>query len=232
MSSLTSVRVTTMPCIGPEHHAHALTGPHTILVPRMRPADSSELSITPNPVDNFKELVAIIRIAVPYTGMILSTRESPEMRAELLKVGIRKMSAGSKTDVGAYHRDQTLATEENLGEMTGQFSLQDHRSNPEVVKDLMVNGYVPSWCTACYRKGRTGEHFMKIAKAGNIHSFCHPNSILSLQEYLKDYGSEKMQKIGAELNAKEKDSGLTDSAKRMLERKMEKVQKGAHDVCL
>lgn len=208
-------------------------GPHTISVPRMRPADGSELSIQPPyPVDdaNFKKLVAIIRIAVPYTGMILSTRESAEMRAELLKVGMSQMSAGSKTDVGAYHRDHTAATEQALGNLPGQFSLQDHRATPDVVKDLMLEGYVPSWCTACYRKGRTGEHFMKIAKAGNIHSFCHPNSILSLQEYLKDYGTEEMKKIGDELIKKEMDTGLTDSAKRLLTRKMEKVEKGEHDV--
>lgn len=207
-------------------------GPHTISVPRMRPADGSELSISPPYVvddANFKKLVAIIRIAVPYTGMILSTRESPEMRAELLKVGMSQMSAGSKTDVGAYHRDHSEATEKELGELAGQFSLQDHRATPDVVKDLMENGYVPSWCTACYRKGRTGEHFMKIAKAGNIHSFCHPNSILSLQEYLKDYGTEEMKKVGAELIQKEMDTGLTDSSLRLLKRKMEKVEKGDRD---
>jgi len=208
-------------------------GPHTISVPRMRPADGSELSIAPPySVDdaNFKKLVAIIRIAVPYTGMILSTRESPEMRAELLKVGMSQMSAGSKTDVGAYHRDDTTVTEENLGNLAGQFSLMDHRPAADVVKDLMQNGYVPSWCTACYRKGRTGEHFMKIAKAGNIHSFCHPNSILTLQEYLNDYGNEEMKKIGDELIKKEMSVGLTDSAKKLLARKLEKVNKGEHDV--
>ncbi|KAG1664045.1 hypothetical protein FOA52_010465 [Chlamydomonas sp. UWO 241] len=207
-------------------------GPHTISVPRMRPADGSELSVTPPHVvddDNFKKLVAIIRIAVPYTGMILSTRESPEMRSELLRVGMSQMSAGSKTDVGAYHRDHSETTEKELGDLPGQFSLMDHRATPDVVKQLMLDGYVPSWCTACYRKGRTGEHFMKIAKAGNIHSFCHPNSILSLQEYLKDYGTEEMQKIGKEVIEREMDTGLTDSAKRMLTRKMTKVDKGEHD---
>uniref|UniRef100_A0A7R9V5U9 Biotin and thiamin synthesis-associated domain-containing protein n=1 Tax=Chlamydomonas euryale TaxID=1486919 RepID=A0A7R9V5U9_9CHLO len=208
-------------------------GPHTISVPRMRPADGSELSSAPpHVVDdaNFKKLVAIIRIAVPYTGMILSTRESPQMRAELLKVGMSQMSAGSKTDVGAYHRDDSKTTEEELGKLAGQFSLMDHRATPDVVKDLMLEGYVPSWCTACYRKGRTGEHFMKIAKAGNIHSFCHPNSILSLQEYLQDYGTEEMKQIGKDVVAREMESGLTDSAKRLLARKMVKVEKGDHDV--
>jgi hypothetical protein len=92
-----------------------------------------------------------------------------------------QMSAGSRTDVGAYHKDHTETTEKALGELAGQFSLMDHRPASEIVKDLMQQGYVPSWCTACYRKGRTGEHFMKIAKAGNIHNFCHPNSLLTLQ---------------------------------------------------
>ncbi len=104
------------------------------------------------------------------------------------------------------------------------------RSASEVVTDLMEKGYVPSWCTACYRKGRTGEHFMKIAKAGNIHNFCHPNSLLTLQEYLNDYGTDESRKIGAELIAKEQEQGLSDSAKRMLKRKMVKVNAGEHDV--
>ena len=208
-------------------------GPHTISVPRMRPAEGSELSIKPPyevDDDNFKKLVATIRIAVPYTGMILSTRESPEMRDELLKVGMSQMSAGSRTDVGAYHRDDNAATEEHLGELSGQFSLMDNRTASEVVKDLMAKGYVPSWCTACYRKGRTGEHFMKIAKAGNIHNFCHPNSLLTLQEYLQDYGDEEAKALGAALIEKESDAGLSDSAKRMLARKMTKVRAGEHDV--
>ncbi|KAF8064659.1 thiH [Scenedesmus sp. PABB004] len=208
-------------------------GPHTISVPRLRPADGSELSIRPpHEVDdaNFKKLVAIIRIAVPYTGMILSTRESPAMRDELLQVGMSQMSAGSRTDVGAYHRDDSAATEKHLGDLAGQFSLMDHRPAAEVVKDLMAKGYVPSWCTACYRKGRTGEHFMKIAKAGNIHNFCHPNSLLTLQEYLNDYGDDEARALGERLIAAESGAGLSDSAKRMLARKMAKVNAGEHDV--
>ena len=209
-------------------------GPHTISVPRLRPADGSDLSIKPpHEVDDvtFKALVAILRVAVPYTGMILSTRESPEMRDELLRVGMSQMSAGSRTDVGAYHRDDTPETQKALGEgLAGQFSLMDHRPASEVVKDLMAKGYVPSWCTACYRKGRTGEHFMKIAKAGNIHNFCHPNSLLTLQEYLNDYGDDEAKRIGADLIARESDAGLSDSAQRMLARKMAKVNAGQHDV--
>ncbi|EFN57653.1 hypothetical protein CHLNCDRAFT_30311 [Chlorella variabilis] len=208
-------------------------GPHTISVPRMRPADGSDVSLAPPyAVDdaNFKKLVAILRIAVPYTGMILSTRESPEMRTELLRVGMSQMSAGSKTDVGAYHRDDSKATEDNLADLNGQFTLADHRPVQDIVVDLMKEGYVPSWCTACYRKGRTGEHFMKIAKAGNIHNFCHPNSLFTLQEYLNDYGSEEAKQIGQDLIERERVVGLSDSAQNLTKRKLAKVNAGEHDV--
>ncbi|GBF89545.1 hypothetical protein Rsub_02263 [Raphidocelis subcapitata] len=208
-------------------------GPHTISVPRMRPADGSELSIKPpHEVDdaNFIKLVAILRVAVPYTGMILSTRESPAMRDALLAVGMSQMSAGSRTDVGAYHRHDSEATNAKLGDLTGQFSLMDHRPASEIVKDLMRKGYVPSWCTACYRKGRTGEAFMKIAKAGEIHNFCHPNSLLTLQEYLNDYADPEARKLGAEVMAREAESGLSDAAKRLLQHKLKRVNAGEHDV--
>lgn len=209
-------------------------GPHTISVPRMRPADGSDVSLAPPyAVDDatFKKLVAILRIAVPYTGMILSTRESAEMRRELLAVGMSQMSAGSKTDVGAYHRDDSQATADNLGDLQGQFTLQDHRPVVDVVKDLMAQGYVPSWCTACYRKGRTGEQFMKIAKAGNIHNFCQPNSLFTLQEYLNDYGDEEAKKLGEEVIAREiQTGGLSDSAQSLARRKLAKVNEGVHDV--
>jgi len=209
-------------------------GPHTISVPRMRPADGSDVSLAPPyPVDDddFKKLVAVIRIAVPYTGMILSTRESAEMRRELLRLGMSQLSAGSKTDVGAYHRDPSKTTEEVLGDVNGQFTLADHRPVNEIVMDLMSQGYVPSWCTACYRKGRTGEHFMKIAKAGNIHNFCQPNSLLTLQEYLNDYGTEEERNLGNAVIERELGSGaLSEGAERLAKRKLKKVNEGEHDV--
>ncbi|KXZ55408.1 hypothetical protein GPECTOR_3g6 [Gonium pectorale] len=212
-------------------------GPHTISVPRMRPADGSELSIAPPyPVNDadFKKLVAIIRIAVPYTGMILSTRETPDMRSDLLKCGMSQMSAGSRTDVGAYHKDHTLSTEANLGKLAGQFSLMDHRPTDEIVRWLMDGGYVPSWCTACYRQGRTGEAFMDICKAGDIHDFCHPNSLLTLQEYLMDYADEDLRQKGEEVIAREMgehaSEPLSAQARRRLERKMNQVLKGEHDI--
>eukprot|EP00123_Amoebidium_parasiticum_P015765 comp23136_c1_seq4/m.37333 comp23136_c1_seq4/g.37333 ORF comp23136_c1_seq4/g.37333 comp23136_c1_seq4/m.37333 type:complete len:358 (-) comp23136_c1_seq4:91-1164(-) len=208
-------------------------GPHTISVPRMRPADGAETSVSPPyPVDdeNFKKLVAIIRCAVPYTGMILSTRESPEMRRHLLEVGMSQMSAGSRTDVGSYHREGTEETERNLSKLAGQFALFDHRPAGDIVHSLLEEGYVPSWCTACYRKGRTGEAFMKIAKKGNIHNFCHPNSLLTLQEYLNDYASPATKKLGEEVIARESETGLSEAAQRLLNRKLERVKKGEHDL--
>jgi len=211
-------------------------GPHTISVPRMRHADGSAVADAPPfPVDdaNFKKLVAILRIAVPYTGMILSTRESPAMRTELLRVGMSQMSAGSRTDVGAYHKDGGCPdTVTALGsELAGQFSLMDHRPMREIVAQLLRDGYVPSWCTACYRKKRTGPAFMAIARAGKIHDFCHPNSLLTLSEYLKDYGSAEEKALGAEVLAREAaDPSLSVGARRLLKRKLGQVEKGEHDV--
>jgi len=202
-------------------------GPHTISMPRMRAASGSDISRKPPfEVDdkNFKKLAAIIRLAVPYTGMILSTRESPEMRRELLKVGISQVSAGSKTEVGGYHRHGGEAASAQ-----GQFALEDHRSLAEVVEDLMENKYVPSFCTACYRQGRTGSAFMQITKAGNIHNFCHPNALLTLKEYLNDYGSERNKDLGVKLISEEKLT-MKEGSQRLLDRKMVKVDKGERDV--
>jgi len=202
-------------------------GPHTISMPRMRAAMGSAVSKKPPfEVDdkNFKKLAAIIRLAVPYTGMILSTRENPEMRRELLKVGISQVSAGSKTEVGGYHRHGGQASAES-----GQFALEDHRSLAEVVEDLMQNHYVPSFCTACYRQGRTGAAFMQITKAGNIHNFCHPNALLTLKEYLNDYGTEHNKELGKQLICDEKQT-MTEGSQRLLERKLTKVDKGERDV--
>ena len=222
-------------------HAHHLdktygTGPHTISVPRMRPADSAPDAIQPPaPVDDldFKKLVAVIRCAVPYTGMILSTRESAEMRRELLNLGVSQMSAGSKTEVGSYHKGDIKA--EHIiktamqKEKLGQFSLQDERPAEEVVQDLMRMGFLPSWCTACYRLGRTGEAFMKIAKKGDIQNFCHPNSLLTLNEYLKDYASDDTKKLGEEVIQRERMT-ISERARRALDKKMKKIDEGARDL--
>jgi hypothetical protein len=165
--------------------------------------------------------------------MILSTRESPEMRRELLKVGMSQMSAGSRTDVGAYHRDKGCPdTDDALGrDLAGQFSLMDHRPVREIVAQLMKDGYVPSWCTACYRKARTGPAFMAIARAGRIHDFCHPNSLLTLQEYLQDYGTPEEVALGqAVIDREGADPALSTGAQRLLQRKLAKVKGGEHDV--
>lgn len=202
-------------------------GPHTISMPRLRPAMGSDVSRKPpHEVDdmNFKKLAAIIRLAVPYTGMILSTRESASMRAELLRIGISQVSAGSCTEVGGYHR--TGAAHPSA---EGQFATEDHRSLDEVVQDLMANSYVPSFCTACYRQHRTGAAFMQIAKSGSIHSFCHPNALLTLKEYLNDYASPENKKLGGCLIEAEKKT-MPEGSQRLIDRKMKKVDAGERDV--
>lgn len=168
-------------------------GPHTISVPRIEPAFNAPVAANPPaPVsdEDFKKLVAIIRLAVPYTGMILTTRETPEMRRECLRLGISQISAGSRTSPGGYtesHPDQKDAR---------QFEVGDHRCLDEIMFDLCAQGYLPSFCTACYRSGRTGQDFMALAKPGNIHHFCLPNAILTFKEYLLDYASPETRREG------------------------------------
>ncbi|MBQ2424168.1 MAG: [Alistipes sp.] len=154
-------------------------------VPRIRPADDIDLSKFPNAVtdDLFKRIVAILRIAVPYTGMIISTRESTESRKEVLDVGVSQISGGSKTTVGGY----ALSTESEGSE---QFDISDHRTLDQIVGWLLSLGYLPSFCTACYREGRTGDRFMSLAKAGTIGNCCAPNALMTLMEYLCDYASD------------------------------------------
>jgi 2-iminoacetate synthase len=231
-------------CLAMLQHAQTLdrtfnAGPHTISIPRIRPADQAPDALAPpHPVDdeNFAKLVAVLRCAVPYTGMILSTRESPSMRARLLNLGISQMSAGSRTDVGSYHKgdvdhetdllEQAKNKAEN--ELTGQFSLLDERPLDEVVKQLLLDGFVPSFCTACYRKGRTGAEFMAIAKKGNIHNFCHPNSLLTLQEYLEDYARQATKEVGAEVIERERATFLGRTTG--FDRKFKKIRMGERDL--
>nr|WP_210059781.1 [FeFe] hydrogenase H-cluster radical SAM maturase HydG [Peptostreptococcus canis] len=164
-------------------------GFHTISVPRLRPAEGVTLESFPNLVDDdmFKKIVAIIRIAVPYTGMILSTREDADMRKELLEYGISQVSAGSCTGVGGYQ-------ESLKGENIAQFKMADERTPLQVINDLIDDNYIPSYCTACYRTGRTGEKFMNIAKSEKIHYMCKPNALTTLMEYAVDYGDEEFLK--------------------------------------
>ena len=172
-------------------------GPHTISVPRICPADD----IDPGEFDNgisdetFEKIVACIRVAVPYTGMIISTRESPAVRARVLHLGVSQISGGSRTSVGGY------TEEEPIEESTAQFDLSDHRTLDEVVRWLMEMGYVPSFCTACYREGRTGDRFMSLCKSGQINNCCLPNALMTLKEYLMDYASPETKEIGEKLIA-------------------------------
>lgn len=167
-------------------------GPHTISVPRIRPADDIDPSSFSNAIDDdtFAKLVAVIRIAVPYTGMIVSTRESQESRERVLDLGISQISGASCTSVGGYETKE--APEEN----SAQFDVNDTRTLDEVVQWLLDLGYVPSFCTACYRAGRTGDRFMALCKSGQIKNCCLPNALMTLKEYLEDYASEETQKKG------------------------------------
>jgi 2-iminoacetate synthase len=167
-------------------------GPHTISVPRLEPATGSDVaSSPPHAVSDrdFKKIIALLRITVPYTGLILSTRETAQTRREALSLGISQISAGSKTNPGGY----------SAGQAAEQFSLGDHRNLEEVITDIAQYGYVPSFCTGCYRLGRTGNDFMDLAKPGLIKHYCLPNALTSFKEYLVNYANENTKKIGNDL---------------------------------
>ena len=209
------------------HHLEAVfgCGPHTISFPRIEPADNAPLSMSiPHPVndEDFKKIIAIIRIALPYTGIILSTRETEEMRTELFTFGVSQISAGSRTNPGAYSKE---------GEDSGsQFSLGDHRSLDEVISSIIDKEFIPSFCTGCYRKGRVGNDFMDLAKPGLIKQFCMPNAVFTFKEYLLDFGTKDTKDKGQELINKL----LTEVKKKSLKNKMAQVlneiESGARDV--
>ena len=174
-------------------------GPHTISVPRIQPADDIDPEEFDNGIDDetFAKIIAIIRIAVPYTGMIISTRESKSVRQKALRLGISQISGASRTSVGGY------AEEEDEEENSAQFDVSDRRTLDEVVRWLMELGYIPSFCTACYREGRTGDRFMSLCKSGQIQNCCHPNALMTLEEYLVDYASPETREIGEKVIEKE-----------------------------
>ncbi len=174
-------------------------GPHTISVPRIKAADDIDPDDFDNGIDDetFAKIIAIIRIAVPYTGMIISTRESKSVREKALRLGISQISGGSRTSVGGY------AEPEDEDENSAQFDVSDQRTLDEVVKWLMELGYIPSFCTACYREGRTGDRFMALCKSGQIQNCCHPNALMTLKEYLMDYAGDETHRIGDELIKRE-----------------------------
>lgn len=201
-------------------------GFHTISVPRLKKAEGMDLSEFPNIIDDetFKKLVAIIRIAVPFTGIILSTRESQEMRKEVLRYGVSQISAGSCTGVGGYKE------QEMLGKTTNQFAVEDERSPLEVLKELVDDGYIPSYCTACYRQGRTGDRFMQLAKSGSIQHVCGPNAMMTLMEFMLDFGDEEILKKGEVLIQAEIDKIQRDDIKQMVVKNIERIKKGDRDL--
>lgn len=201
-------------------------GPHTISVPRIRRADDIDPSTFDNGVDDetFAKIVACIRIAVPYTGMIVSTRESKACREQLLELGISQISGGSRTSVGGYYKE-----EEN--EDSRQFEVNDNRSLDEVINWLLDLGYLPSFCTACYRAGRQGDRFMELCKNEQIADFCHPNALMTLEEYLIDYASDYTRKKGEKLIAAELQKPEVAEAKTFatLTKNLEAIKQGSRD---
>ena len=197
-------------------------GPHTISVPRIRKADDIDPETFDNGIDDdiFAKIVACIRIAVPYTGMIVSTRESEKCRERLLHLGVSQVSGGSKTSVGGYFNPMP----EN--ENSAQFDVEDRRPLDEVIRWLMKLGYLPSFCTACYGSGRTGERFMEICKGQQIHNFCHPNAIMTLDEYLQDYASDETKKVGENLISKEVEALENSEIKAVVKKNLDKISKG------
>lgn len=199
-------------------------GPHTISVPRFQPADTVVWKKAPYPVSEleFLKIIAVLRMAVPYTGMIISTRESPEIRSKAFKIGISQASAGSQTVVGGYSQKPKINV--------GQFHIQDERNLDEVIKSALRQGLLPSFCTACYRRGRTGKTFMKFAKPGDIQRLCRPNAILTLKEYLKDYAGRKVKQMGEKTISnylkKINDTGLREQTKIRLKR----IESGERDL--
>jgi len=198
-------------------------GPHTISVPRLEPATNSDLaSHPPFPVSDidFRKIVAILRLAVPYTGIIMSTRETAKMRRETFALGVSQISAGSKTNPGGYEEEDAVS---------GQFSLGDHRSLDEVIRDVATMGYIPSFCTACYRLGRTGQDFMDLAKPGDIRLHCGPNALSSFKEYLQNYASPETVDVGNIL-IKDTIAGMSGLAKQRAEKLVKRVEAGRDDV--
>lgn len=198
-------------------------GPHTISVPRLQPAGGWGLKRIPAPVEDedFRKIVAVYRLAVPYTGIILSTRERPEFRDELLSLGVSQISAGSKTSPGGYNEQ---------GEKADQFEISDRRSLPHVLETICEKGFIPSFCTACYRKCRTGHVFMGIAKEAEIHEYCQPNAILTFKENLLDYGTDGLRQKGNIILQKALLEIENEDLRKMTEEKLREIEAGKRDL--
>ena len=200
-------------------------GPHTISVPRICSADDIDAGDFPNAIsdDIFSKIVAVIRIAVPYTGMIISTRESQESREKVLELGISQISGGSRTSVGGYA--ETELPEDN----SAQFDVSDTRTLDEVVNWLLESGYIPSFCTACYREGRTGDRFMSLVKRGQIANCCQPNALMTLKEYLEDYASSETKEKGIQLIREEMEHIPNPKIRAIAERNLQEIGEGKRD---
>lgn len=208
-------------------HAESLerdtgVGPHTLSAPRIRMAENVNLDNYPYLVndDAFKRIVAVLRLSVPYAGIILSTREEADFRDEVIALGVSQVSSGSCTGVGGYqHQDEKP-----------QFKLEDSRSPMEVIESLCKSGYIPSYCTACYREGRTGDRFMALAKTGEINNVCQPNAILTLKEFILDYGNEKIKNLGEDVIKKELDGIKNEAVKASVIEKLGRIENGERDL--
>jgi len=200
-------------------------GPHTISVPRICPAEGIDKDSFTNAIsdDIFEKIVAIIRIAVPYTGMIISTRESKASRERVLKLGVSQISGGSRTSVGGYIH------EEDESENSAQFDISDTRPLDSVVNWLLELGYIPSFCTACYREGRTGDRFMSLIKSGQIANCCQPNALITLKEYLMDYASPETVKNGIAVIKKEIEKVPNEKTRALAKKYIEEIENGKRD---
>lgn len=200
-------------------------GPHTISVPRIRRADDIDPDTFDNGIDDdtFAKLVACIRIAVPYTGMIISTRESKQCRERVLHLGVSQISGGSRTSVGGY------VEEEPEEKSSAQFDVSDNRTLDQIVNWLTEMGYIPSFCTACYREGRTGDRFMSLCKSGQIQNCCHPNALMTLKEYLEDYASEDTRRKGEALIRKELENIPKEKVRKIVEKNLTEIEQGKRD---
>ena len=209
-----------------EHLEAAMgVGPHTISVPRIRPADDIDAEDFKDAISDeiFEKIVAVLRIAVPYTGMIISTRESQKTRERVLDLGVSQLSGGSRTSVGGYAEDEP---EE---EKSAQFDLNDTRTLDQIVNWLLDGGFIPSFCTACYREGRTGDRFMQLVKSGQIANCCQPNALMTLKEYLEDYASEDTRRKGERAILEELNNIGSDKVRQITINRLELMKEGKRD---
>ena len=213
-------------------------GPHTVSFPRIEPAEGTPFSLPeniPHPVSDadFMKIIAIIRIAMPYTGIIISTRERPELRDQLVKYGVSQISAASETNPGGYDEDNNsneAKPYEKTGDTGAQFTLGDHRSLDEVISMMIDGGYIPSFCTGCYRKGRVGADFMDLAKPGLIKEYCKPNAMFTFREYLEDYASPETKAKGLALLKQLTQTFTKEELKKKVEGNLCKIGDGERDL--